>query len=266
MKTPHYILSTLLALSTLVACGDDSGGDEGGFVTVSDTSTEAGTTITTTTTATDPTTTTVTATDTATTDTTATTSTDDGPDCTPGTLACECDAGCCGAGLSCHPNNVCIEQSCVPGTLGCECPDGTCGSGTSCDSPLSCVDGTCLDLSDPTCLDPYEMCMDNDLGSLGACCPGSTCIGNAVTNIWGCSLPCTLHSECVTDCCVTADLGGGATQTMCSPGVQYCIDNGKCIDSCPYASDGDCDDGGPGSDYDLCELGTDCEDCGVRFP
>ena len=39
-----------------------------------------------------------------------------------------------------------------------------------------------------------------------------------------------------------------------------------CSDTCRFASDGACDDGGPESDYDLCELGTDCTDCGVRCP
>jgi hypothetical protein len=32
--------------------------------------------------------------------------------------------------------------------------------------------------------------------------------------------------------------------------------------SCNYAEDGDCDDGGLGSEFTLCTLGTDCEDCG----
>ncbi|KOO34157.1 hypothetical protein Ctob_016252, partial [Chrysochromulina tobinii] len=32
-----------------------------------------------------------------------------------------------------------------------------------------------------------------------------------------------------------------------------------------WASDGDCDDGGPGSEYTgTCSLGTDCTDCGTR--
>ena len=31
-----------------------------------------------------------------------------------------------------------------------------------------------------------------------------------------------------------------------------------------YANDGHCDDGGPGSDYAACPLGTDCADCGAR--
>jgi hypothetical protein len=37
-----------------------------------------------------------------------------------------------------------------------------------------------------------------------------------------------------------------------------------CTDSCPYAGDGECDDGGPGSAYNVCEQGTDCSDCGRR--
>ena len=37
-----------------------------------------------------------------------------------------------------------------------------------------------------------------------------------------------------------------------------------CTNTCPFAFDGDCDDGGRGSDYELCRLGTDCADCGSR--
>ena len=33
-----------------------------------------------------------------------------------------------------------------------------------------------------------------------------------------------------------------------------------------YASDGDCDGGGPGAEYLGCQLGTDCAECGPRFP
>eukprot|EP00966_Prymnesium_polylepis_P084253 1950325-Prymnesium_polylepis.1 len=33
--------------------------------------------------------------------------------------------------------------------------------------------------------------------------------------------------------------------------------------TCLYGSDGDCDDGGDGSLYSYCPLGTDCTDCGV---
>ena len=33
-------------------------------------------------------------------------------------------------------------------------------------------------------------------------------------------------------------------------------------ETCSFAQDGGCDDGGPGSEYDLCELNTDFTDCG----
>lgn len=38
----------------------------------------------------------------------------------------------------------------------------------------------------------------------------------------------------------------------------------SCSNTCSYRNDGDCDDGGPGSDYSLCALGTDTADCGSR--
>jgi hypothetical protein len=37
-----------------------------------------------------------------------------------------------------------------------------------------------------------------------------------------------------------------------------------CANTCPYASDGACDDGGPGALSGICAYGTDCEDCGPR--
>lgn len=38
-----------------------------------------------------------------------------------------------------------------------------------------------------------------------------------------------------------------------------------CAD-CDYARDGICDDGGVGSEFSTCDLGTDCDDCGAREP
>ena len=38
----------------------------------------------------------------------------------------------------------------------------------------------------------------------------------------------------------------------------------QCDNSCASANDAECDDGGPGSLYDICEYGSDCNDCGVR--
>jgi hypothetical protein len=44
------------------------------------------------------------------------------------------------------------------------------------------------------------------------------------------------------------------------------VDNGEstCTNTCFDAFDGFCDDGGLGSDFALCPLGTDCADCGPR--
>lgn len=37
-----------------------------------------------------------------------------------------------------------------------------------------------------------------------------------------------------------------------------------CSDTCGWANDGECDDGGPGAAFDSCAYGTDCGDCGPR--
>ena len=41
-------------------------------------------------------------------------------------------------------------------------------------------------------------------------------------------------------------------------------DEEQCTNTCSFASDGECDDGGSGSITSLCDLGTDCNDCGAR--
>ena len=41
-------------------------------------------------------------------------------------------------------------------------------------------------------------------------------------------------------------------------------DNWLCSNSCKYANDGSCDDGGPKAKYTACQRGTDCHDCGKR--
>jgi serine protease len=38
-----------------------------------------------------------------------------------------------------------------------------------------------------------------------------------------------------------------------------------CDNSCNWSFDDDCDDGGPGFDYSLCVLGSDCADCGNSY-
>ena len=49
----------------------------------------------------------------------------------------------------------------------------------------------------------------------------------------------------------------GATGTVPTPMTPT-----SCDDSCPFAHDGECDDGRAGAHTDLCEPGTDCTDCG----
>ena len=44
-------------------------------------------------------------------------------------------------------------------------------------------------------------------------------------------------------------------------GAQY-----RCTETSNRASDGDCDDGGPGAGYPICADGTECIGCGVQFP
>ena len=37
-----------------------------------------------------------------------------------------------------------------------------------------------------------------------------------------------------------------------------------CDNSCVFANDGTCDDGGRGAKFSGCPTGTDCNDCGLR--
>ena len=48
-----------------------------------------------------------------------------------------------------------------------------------------------------------------------------------------------------------SDSDGGSSRTLCS-------------NTCQFANDEECDDGGEGSLYNECELGSDCADCGPR--
>ena len=45
----------------------------------------------------------------------------------------------------------------------------------------------------------------------------------------------------------------------------YGVECNPCVDTCQYASDDVCNDGGPGAEFSDCELGTDCTDCGSRM-
>lgn len=141
------------------------------------------------------------------------------------------------------------EGECRSGSLGCLCDSDLCTIG------LVCVDGICIE---PLCIENDYPCYDNQDGSVGFCCGEYECIGYEDENFWTCSAPCSLHSECSTGCCIVIDGLDGLYCSLESVGCK------KCIDSCYWSKDGSCDDGGPGSDFSICELGTDCSDCGVR--
>ena len=55
-------------------------------------------------------------------------------------------------------------------------------------------------------------------------------------------------------------------QSYSLPGDSQFASEGSaaCENTCEYAFDNECDDGGPGSAYSVCALGTDCSDCGSR--
>ena len=99
---------------------------------------------------------------------------------------------------------------------------------------------------------------------------------------WGCQYSCAFHGDGACD-----DGGHGSEYEECGFGTD-CADCGTrlydqevvrnpthgvdsdrltqsstgCDDSCFYASDGHCDDGGHGAEFHECALGADCKDCG----
>lgn len=79
-------------------------------------------------------------------------------------------------------------------------------------------------------------------------------------------------NECSNTCSIYAsdgicdDGGPGSSYGLCPSGTD-CADCGErvCSDACySYTSDGDCDDGGLGSEFMYCPYGSDCTDCGAR--
>ena len=103
--------------------------------------------------------------------------------------------------------------------------DGECRDGRDNDR-----DGE-TDCEDEGCIGTVDCTSPRDSGSDSASC---TCDFSPSS--------CDLMCECDTDC-------GGVL----------------CTDTCSSSFDGECDDGGPDSDYNVCSFGTDCGDCGPRL-
>jgi len=92
------------------------------------------------------------------------------------------------------------------------------------------------------------------------------------------SLSCTAVAHKSNDCYIAQVRG--RTRFQCVSGAQYytlgsrslyrappggTTPGGLCTNTCKHPRDGECDDGGANSHYNICKLGTDCHDCGVRF-
>ncbi len=62
-----------------------------------------------------------------------------------------------------------------------------------------------------------------------------------------------------------ADYVAGSLDDLLSGPIAADVGTGTiCENTCIFAGDGECDDGGPGARYSVCSLGTDCDDCGTR--
>ena len=195
---------------------------------------------------------------------------------------CSCDGRMCGVnecgetcGLGCGEglceDGICVS-GCAPGTSQCgeACVDLDssalhCGScNMACSSSIGgvamCMDARCVEV----CSAETEACTSGACVE-GHCCPSGSCFDGEACIAAGPS--CSPDGAEVITCAA-----GTLDSRAC--GELTCQDDGEtvdciggatsCTNTCTYASDGDCDDGGPGSDYSLCTLGTDCDDCGAR--
>jgi hypothetical protein len=59
-------------------------------------------------------------------------------------------------------------------------------------------------------------------------------------------------------------VGIGAFVALIGAAAAGCAGPTLCSDTCQWAGDGECDDGGEGALYSACDYGSDCEDCGPR--
>ena len=135
---------------------------------------------------------------------------------------------------SCDPcrDVTCVNGTCVEGT--CECDDGWTGESCEIDmcASVPCEHGTCVS----------GLC-ECDAGWAGPACNQ-------------CLTYCNNHGECndAGEC----ECDDGWTGENCD------VEDTLCSNTCQWAYDDECDDGGPNSEYDLCACGTDCADCGTR--
>ena len=66
------------------------------------------------------------------------------------------------------------------------------------------------------------------------------------------------------DTFVSTPVAGGSGICMDTVSFSATVESGICDNTCTFAGDNVCDDGGSGSSFSVCDLGTDCADCGIR--
>lgn len=186
------------------------------------------------------------------------------------------DCGPCNAGDQCRTNRDCAMSMCEGGfcltpecsngmpdmgevdvDCGGECPG--CDDGTACTMGVDCLSGRCETGICTSCNDGAQNGAETGVDCGGGVCRG--CPGGEV---------CTGNDDCASRVCTAGICEGAATYYRES----FDTDDGGwtaptggttlCTETCSFANDGACDDGGPGAEFSLCELGTDCTDCGSR--
>ncbi|MBI5494984.1 MAG: hypothetical protein HY904_08135 [Deltaproteobacteria bacterium] len=180
---------------------------------------------------------------------------------------------------TCADGKVCQDGECrCPPERSCngQCVDLTrdtahCGRcNNPCGSGRTCTDGECvLDCGSQTpcgntCVDTQTSTLhcgrcDNPCGAGGTCSQGACqCSGNTTPCAGGCVNTLTDAAHCG-GCGRPCTGGGTCTNGQCTGGTTT-----LCAETCRFAGDNECDDGGAGSVTALCDLGSDCHDCGAR--
>ena len=145
---------------------------------------------------------------------------------------------CCTENYHCPPSSTCEDNLCIggnptaPSGPGISSEGGACGTLLDCDFGQTCLAGRCALL----CLDQTD-------------CPANLTCGCPPSD-----------PSCFFPGCLSPNGNNGPNGDGANAGVG----GGGCLNTCEYAGDGDCDDGGPSSDFSLCDVGTDCADCGPR--
>lgn len=209
----------------------------------------------------------------------------------------KCADGCFDA-VDCLRTMYCMQQGigdCAQ-DADCRLPD-SCGSKCLPYAPCFLCENSCT-------FDGDHECDDGDEGALySACPPGSDCADCGVRVALGLPPPppappppsaqpdtgflpcdwapstcntCRAHVKCLQHLYCTlarSDVCSGlsSASASCVDAPRYCIVQCAlfahcflCTDSCDFSGDGDCDDGGAGSEFNSCPPGSDCADCGAR--